>query len=149
MKKYNEKMIVRNGKMIYAISLEDKNNKSSDRTHIIIDNGKVFFTDSWFSNSSEYNFNDEAHNIAKEIFVSQLQVDIKRRILELKQLEEIFESLGLKECLGNSIYDNSKKILEIKNELKTDIKELENQIEKKATKVVKENVKNIAIKSKK
>lgn len=42
MKKYNEKMIVRNGKMIYAISLEDKNNKSSDRTHIIIDNGKVF-----------------------------------------------------------------------------------------------------------
>ena len=42
MKKYNEKMIVRNGKMVYAISLEDKNNKSSDRTHIIIENGKVF-----------------------------------------------------------------------------------------------------------
>ena len=152
MKKYNEKMIVRNGKMIYAISLEDKNNKNSDKTHIIIENGKVYFTNDWFSNSAEYNFNDEAHKIAKEIFVSQLQVDIKRRILELKQLEEIFESLGLKECLGNSIYDNSQKIIEMKKEikkdLKKDIKELENKIEEKAIEVVEENVRSIARKTK-
>lgn len=152
MKKYNEKMIVKNGKMIYAISLEDKNDKGSDKTHIIIDQGKVYFSDSWYSNAIEFNFNEEAHKIAKEIFVSQLQVDIKRRILELKQLEEIFESIGLKECLGNSIYDNSQRILEmkksIKKDLKKDIKQLENKIEEKAIEVVEENVRSIARKSK-
>lgn len=152
MKKYNEKMIVNNGKMIYAISLEDKNDKGSDKTHIIIDQGKVYFSDSWYSNAIEFNFNEEAHKIAKEIFVSQLQVDIKRRILELKQLEEIFESIGLKECLGNSIYDNSQRILEmkksIKKDLKKDIKQLENKIEEKAIEVVEENVRSIARKSK-
>ena len=153
MRKYNEKMIVRNGKMIYAISLDDKNNKNSDRTHIIIENGKVYFTDSWISNCSEYDFNDDAHKVAKEIFVSQLQVDIKRRILELKQLEEIFESIGLKECLGDTIYDNSQKILEmkkqIKKDLKKDIRQLENKIEEKTIEVVEENVKSIARKTKK
>lgn len=152
-KKYNEKMIVRNGKMIYAISLEDKNNKDSDRTHILIENGKVYFSNSWYSGTVEFNFNDEAHKIAKEIFVSQLQVDIKRRILELKQLEEIFESVGLKECLGNSIYDNSQKILEMKKEIKKDlrkdIKNIETKIEEKTIEAIEDNVKSIARKKKK
>ena len=34
MKKYNEKMIVRNGKMIYAISLKDKSDSDRNRTII-------------------------------------------------------------------------------------------------------------------
>lgn len=152
MKKYNEKMVIKNGKMIYAISLEDKNRKNSDRSHIIMDNGKVYFTDSWFSGSVEFDFNDEAHKIAKEIFVSQLQVDIKRRILELKQLEEIFNDLGLKECLGNAIYDNSQRILEMKKEitkdLKKDIKKIENKIEEKTVEAIEENVRPIARKKK-
>ena len=38
-KKYNETMIIRNGKMIYAISLKEKGANKSDRTHIVIDNG--------------------------------------------------------------------------------------------------------------
>lgn len=152
MKKYNEKMIVRDGKMIYAISLSDKNDKGSNKTHILIDNGKVYFSNSWYSDTIEFNFNDEAHKIAKEIFISQLQVDIKRRILELKQLEEIFNDLGLKECLGNSIYDNSQRILEMKKEitkdLKKDIKKIEDKIEEKAIEVVEENVRPIARKKK-
>ena len=130
MKKYNEKMIVRDGKMIYAISLADKNDKGSNRTHILIDNGKVYFSNSWYSEAIEFDFSDEAHKIAKEIFVSQLQVDIKRRILELKQLEEVFNDIGLKECLGNAIYDNSQRILEI--------------IEEKTVEVIEENVRPIA-----
>ncbi|MBQ7139957.1 MAG: hypothetical protein IJO32_00460 [Bacilli bacterium] len=152
-KKYNEKMIVHSGKMVYAISLEDKNNMNDDRTHILIDNGKVYFSNTWYSNTREFNFNDEAHKIAKEIFVSQLQVDIKRRILELKQLEEIFESVGLKECLGNSIYDNSQKILEMKKEIKKDlrkdIKNIETKIEEKTIEAIEDNVKSIARKKKK
>lgn len=153
MKKYNEKMIIRNGNMIYAISLKDKNDKNSDRSHILIDNGKVYFSDNWYSGSVEYDFNDEAHKIAKEIFVSQLQTDIKKRILELKQLEEIFNEIGLKECLGNAIYDNSKRILEMKKEIKKDlrkdIKQIEGKIEEKTIEVIEENIRPIAIKSKK
>lgn len=154
MKKYNEKLVINNGKMIYAISLADKTNKgNSSRSHILIQNGKVYFSDSWYSDAIEFDFNDEAHKIAKEIFVSQLQVDIKRRILELKQLEEIFNDLNLKECLGNAIYDNSQRILEMKKEitksLKKDIKKIEDKIEEKAIEVVEENVRPIAIKPKK
>ena len=153
MKKYNEKMIVRNGKMIYAISLRDKNDEKSSKSHILIENGKVYFSDSWYSDAIEFDFSDEAHKIAKEIFVSQLQVDIKRRILELKQLEEIFNDLGLKECLGNAIYDNSQRILEMKKEIKKDlrkdIKKIEEKIEEKTVEVIEEQVRPIARKNKK
>lgn len=145
MKKYNEKMIVRNGKMIYAISLKDKNEDDSNRTHIMIENGKVYFSDNWYSNSVEFNFNDDAHKIAKEIFVSQLQVDVKRRILELKQLEEIFNDIGLKECLGNVLYDNSKRILEMEKK----VEQLKEEVEEVCLEVVEENVRPIARKTRK
>lgn len=145
MKKYNEKMIVRNGKMIYAISLKDKNEGDSNRTHIMIENGKVYFSDNWYSNSVEFNFNDDAHKIAKEIFVSQLQVDVKRRILELKQLEEIFNDIGLKECLGNVLYDNSKRILEMEKK----VEQLKEEVEEVCLEVVEENVRPIARKTRK
>ena len=154
MKKYNEKMIVRNGKMVYAISLSDKsNNRNSERTHILIENGEIHFSNNWYSDTIDFNFNDEAHKIAKNIFISQLQVDIKRRILELKQLEEIFDSIGLIECLGNSIYDNTQKMLEMKKEitkdLKKDLKKMENSFEEKAKEVINETVKPIARKKSK
>jgi len=138
MRKYNEKMIIRNGKMIYAISLKDKSSQDKqDRNYVLIDDGKVYFTDCWYSGAVEFDFNDEAHRIAKEIFVSQLQVDIKRRILELKQLEEIFDSIDLKECISDSIVNNSKILLELKKEV---IKETKEEVNN----AIKEQVKPIA-----
>lgn len=138
MRKYNEKMIVNNGKMIYAISLKEKSNqRESDRNYIYIKDGQIYFSDSWYSNAVEFDFNDEAHRIAKEIFVSQLQVDIKRRILELKQLEEIFDSIDLKECISDSIVNNSKILLELKKEV---IKETKKEVND----AIKEQVKPIA-----
>lgn len=138
MRKYNEKMIIRNGKMIYAISLKDKSSQNKeDRNYVLIDDGKVYFTDCWYSGAVEFNFNDEAHRIAKEIFVSQLQVDIKRRILELKQLEEIFNDIGLKECISDSIANNSKILLELKEQV---LNETKNEINN----AIKEQVKPIA-----
>lgn len=146
MKKYNEKMIIRNGKMIYAIGLKDKSDSSKNRNHIIIENGKVYFSDSWYSDAVEFNFNDEAHKIAKEIFISQLQVDIKRRVLELKQLEEIFADLNLSECFGNVLVDNTKRILELENkvnnikeEVNAEVKEAIEEVEEKIS-VVKEDI---------
>jgi hypothetical protein len=138
MRKYNEKMIVNNGKMIYAISLKEKSNqRESDRNYIYIRDGQVYFSDSWYSSAAEFDFNDEAHRVAKEIFVSQLQVDIKRRILELKQLEEIFDSIDLKECISDSIVNNSKILLELKEQV---INETRNEIND----AIKEQVKPIA-----
>lgn len=134
-KKYNETMIIKNGKMIYAISLKEKGENKSNRTHIIINDGEIEFCDSWFSSECEFNFNEEAHKIAKEIFVSQLQVDIKRRVLELKQLEEIFKDLNLSECFGTILTDSTKKILELENKI-DEIKKENAKIEKNTTKIV-------------
>ena len=139
MRKYNEKMIVRSGKMVYAISLKDKSSQSNeDRNYILIDGGEVSFVDSWYSGAVEFNFNDEAHRIAKEIFVSQLQVDIKRRILELKQLEEIFDDIGLKECISDSIVNNSKILLELKKEVK---EEINNAIDEQVRPIARKKIK--------
>ena len=123
---------------MYAIGLKEKSSTNNDRIYIVIDNGKVYFTDSWYSGAVEFDFNDEAHKIAKEIFVDQLKTDIKRRVLELKQLEEIFEDLNLKECFDNVLIDNTKRILES-----------ENKIDKKIDRKIEEQVKPITRKKSK
>ena len=132
-RKYNEKIIIRNGKLQYAIQL----NEEKSRNHIIVENGKVYFTDSWYSDAETFNFNDDAHRIAKEIFISQLQTDIKSKIAELRLLEEVFKSINLSECLGTIIPDSSKLLLN-----KADVKE-------EITKQIEEQVKPIARKKKK
>lgn len=132
-RKYNEKIIIRSGKLQYAIQLDEE----KSRNHIIIENGKVYFTDSWYSDAATFNFNDEAHRIAKEIFISQLQTDIKSKIAELRLLEEVFKSINLRECLGTIIPESSKLLLN-KAEVKEEI-----------TKQIEEQVKPIARKKKK
>lgn len=124
-RKYNEKIIIRNGKLQYAIQL----NEEKSRNHIIIENGKIYFTDNWYSDAETFNFNDEAHRIAKEIFISQLQTDIKSKIAELKLLEEVFKSINLSECLGTIIPDSSKILIEAKKDIKEEVtKQIEEQV---------------------
>ena len=85
-RKYNETMIVRDGKLAYVIILDNKSN-GNHSTYIYIRDGKIYFSqDSWFT-STRFDFEDETHRISKEIFVNQLQTDIKTRVLELKQLD--------------------------------------------------------------
>ena len=91
MKKFNETMIVRDGKLVYAIVLDDKAS-GRDSTYIYMYNGKIYFNqDHWYT-TTKFDFKDETHRIAKEIFISQLQTDIKTRVLELRQLQEIFNT---------------------------------------------------------
>lgn len=124
-RKYNEKIIIRDGKIVYAIQLNEKNNKN----FITIRDGKIYFIDSWYSEIEEFNFNDEAHKIAKEIFMQQLQTDIKTKIGELKLLEEVFKSIDLKECIGTVIPDSSKILLEAKKNIKDEVsKQIEEQV---------------------
>lgn len=120
MKKYNETMIIRGGRLIYAITLDDKTNNSTAsgaRTaYIYIDDGRVHFADGWIE-MHRFDFNEESHRLAKEIFITELQTDIKRRILELKQLQNIFGELNLSECFGSVLEDNTKILLEVRDQV--------------------------------
>lgn len=107
-KKIEETIIVRNNKMLYAVRLKSKlaeNQKDNTNTnpYILVEDGKVKFTDSYMSNKAEFDFSNDVHIIVKEIFVSGLQTAIKQQILELKQLELVFNELNLSECIGDSI----------------------------------------------
>ena len=144
-KKYNETMIIRYGKLIYAISLKDKTtNASGNRsTYIYMDNGKVSFANDWMERY-EFDFNNENHQIAKEIFITELQTDIKRRILELKQLQSVFSELNLKECFGSVLEDNTKLLLDVKEE----VAKVSNTIVEKVEDAIRDTVKPIALKKK-
>lgn len=134
--KYNEKMIIRNGKLIYAISLGDKASESSRNTaYIYTQNGKVEFADGWME-KHEFDFKNESHQLAKEIFITELQADIKRRILELKQLQSVFAELNLSECFGSVLEDNTKLLLEVKNEVAAVTKAVENAATKEDVEAV-------------
>lgn len=125
--KYNEKMIIQSGKLIYAISLDDKSTgESRDHTaYIYTQNGEVKFADGWMARH-EFDFQNESHQIAKEIFITELQSDIKRRILELKQLQSVFDELNLSECFGSVLVDNTKLLMEVKNEVAAVTRAVEN-----------------------
>lgn len=119
MKKYNETMIIRNGKLIYAITLDEKSENTLGRencSYIYINDGKVHFTDGWIE-LHRFNFAEESHRLAKEIFITELQTDIKRRILELKQLQTVFDDLNLSECFGSVLADNTKLLIEVRDQV--------------------------------
>lgn len=143
MKKYNETIIIRDGEPVYAISITDKaNGDKRNPTYIYMYNGKVHFSESWISGTTNYDMGDDAHRIAKELFVSQLRVDIKSRILKLKQLESIFESLGLKECFGTVLVDNTAILQEIKGV----VEEVKDGQKQAAVDAITETVRGIALK---
>ena len=125
--KYNEKMIIRGGKLIYAVSLADKAGETgrSNTAYIYTHNGEINFADGWMD-KHEFDFKNESHQLAKEIFITELQADIKRRILELKQLQSVFTELNLSECFGSVLEDNTKLLLEVKNEVAAVTKAVEN-----------------------
>lgn len=135
--KLNERMIIRDGKLVYAISLGGKASGSAkeNAAYIYTQDGKVKFADSWFS-IHEFDFSNESHQLAKEIFVTELQADIKRRILELKQLQSVFAELNLSECFGSVLEDNTKLLLEVKNEVAAVTKAVENTATKEDVEAV-------------
>lgn len=92
---------------------------------IYTQDGKVKFADGWIDRH-EFDFTNESHQLAKGIFITELQADIKRRILELKQLQSVFAELNLSECFGSVLEDNTKLLLEVKEEIAAITKTVEN-----------------------
>lgn len=112
-RKYNEMMMVKNGKLQYVITMEDRReNKSTDTAYIEIDNGEVRIGERWRSSFTSYNVGDETHKLAKETFTMHLRASIKEKINDLKMLEEIFLQLGQEDHFGKFI--ESEYIQEIK-----------------------------------
>lgn len=117
MNKIKEAIKTNYGKLIYVVQLEqDDNNK----LQLYIDNNNTVYFDTneySFAGYKTFDLSVESNRIAKEIFLTQLQAEVKRRILELKQLELVLDELGLKEVIRKTIIDNSSILLETKDEI--------------------------------
>lgn len=112
MKKVEETIVIRNEKMIYAVRLKSKTEgedgrKENNNPYLIVEGGKIKYIDHIYGNKSEFNFNDEVHTVAKEIFISGLKNAIKEEILQLKQLELVLEEMNLKECIGDTLQESA------------------------------------------
>lgn len=107
-RKVEETIIIRNDKLIYAVRLKSKIEGDGSRIensnpYILVENGKIKFLDQLYGNKSEFDFNDDVHVVAKEIFVSGLQTSVKQQVLELKQIELVLNEMGLGECVGDIV----------------------------------------------
>lgn len=112
MKKVEETIVIRNEKMIYAVRLKSKTEgedgrRENNNPYLIVEGGKIKYIDHIYGNKSEFNFNDEVHTVAKEIFISGLKNAIKEEVLQLKQLELVLEEMNLKECIGDTLQESA------------------------------------------
>ncbi len=111
-KKVEETIVIRNNKMVYAVRLSSKLEGEGSRIenrnpYLIVEEGKIKYTDNLYSGKSEFRFDDEVHAVAKEIFISTLKGAIKEQILELKQLEMVLNELGLSECIEGTLQESA------------------------------------------
>lgn len=141
MNKIKEAIKAEGGKLKYVVQLEQDNNKM--QLYIDSTNAIHFSSDEWtFNRCQTFDLSIESNRIAKEVFLTHLQTEVKTRLLELKQLELVLDELGLKEVIRKTIVDNSSILLNTKEEI---IKEsIEN-----TNKLIEERVRPIARKSKK
>lgn len=119
MKKIEETIVIRNNKMMYAVRLSSRLEGEGSRIeninpYIIVEDGKIKYTDSLYSGKSEFRFDDEVHAVAKEIFISTLKGAIKEQILQLKQLELVLNELGLAECIEGTLQESASFLQSIK-----------------------------------
>lgn len=89
------------GKPIYCLQVKQKDAKMQ----IYMRNGNIHFESCSYSfdNYPVFDVDNDAHQIAKNVFISSLKTDITNRILELKQLELILDQLGLKNIISDEV----------------------------------------------
>ncbi|MBQ9314858.1 MAG: hypothetical protein IJ220_07750 [Clostridia bacterium] len=96
-----ETIKIRNGKPIYCLQVK----QGDAKMQIYIRDGEIYFEDCHYNFDSYPTFDicNDAHKIAKEMFVSSLKTDIKNKILQLKQLELILDQLNLKDVISDEL----------------------------------------------
>lgn len=133
--KIKEAMKTEYGKLKYVIELT-QGEKNKIQMYINNSNTIHFDSNSYiFSNYAIFDVTQEAHVIAKEIFLTYLQAHVKTQLLELKQLELVLDMLGLKNIIRKTIVDNSSMLLETKEDI------IQASIEN-TTKLIEENIEN-------
>jgi regulator of replication initiation timing len=135
--KTREIMIARNGKPLFAVRIDNMDERS-DANYVYIENGDIKFSSSWLSSIVPFSVSNESHKIAKEIFTVGLQAAVKTKVMELKQLESILKDINLKECLGTVLVDNTKLLLEVNNNFEKKTQEIVEITEKQMKKAVEE-----------
>ena len=111
-RRIEETVVIRNEKMTYAVRLCSKldgegSRRENRNPYIVVEDGRIKYIDNLYGSKSEFDFADEVHAVAKEIFISGLRTAIKEEILRLKQLELILSEMGLKECIGNTLEESA------------------------------------------
>ena len=125
MHKIEEKIVIYNGELKYAVALYKKDNQ---RTYLTIRNGVVYFENSWYGGTAEYDGSEETHAIAKSIFMNELQCAVRKRVSELKLLESVLNDVGVGDVLGDVIFTSTQllieqKVQEVKDEVKDEVKQ--------------------------
>ena len=142
MNKIKEAVKVNNGKLVYVVQLTTE--QDDQKLQLYYDESRyngvgIRFEDSQY-NFNRYNVFDiksEGHRIAKEIFLTHLQAEIKTKILELKQLELVLDELGLVGVIRKTISENATMLLDVKDEIiEETIKATDKIIENKTNKKV-------------
>lgn len=110
----NEAIKIYNGKPIYVIEMiqgENGNGKPT-KVQVYIKDGNIYFEDNryGFENYAVFNFTEEAHVLAKEMFMASLKAHVHNKLLEIKQLEVILDSLGLKSIVSEQINAGAKRL---------------------------------------
>ena len=151
MNKIKEAVKVNNGKLVYVVQLTTE--KDNMKLQLYYDDsnynkaGIRFETNEWnFNSYNVFDINSEGHRIAKEIFLTHLQAEIKTKILELKQLELVLDELGLVGIIRKTISENATILLDVKDEIieetiKATDKIIEKQTSKKVLKALEKNKK--------
>lgn len=142
MRNIKEAIKTDNGKLKYTVKLE----QDKDSFELYIDSSNhIYFTSNSYSSFNSYptfNLNEEAHRVAKEIFLTYLQAEVKTRLLELKQLELVLDELGLKEVIRKTIIDNSSFLIANKNEIiEESIKNTNKLIDERVIKIARKDEK--------
>lgn len=143
MHQIEEKIVIYNGELKYAVCLTKDAKSNYDKTYLSIRDGKVYFESNWYGGIREYDGSEESHQIAKSIFMSELQCAVRKRVSELKLLESVLNDIGISDVLGNVMFESQKMLItqqieEAKEEIKEVVEDkIEKTVDEKIVKIVK------------
>lgn len=112
--KIKETIKTENGKLRYCLQIT----QGEAKMQVYIRNGEIYFESCsyGFNSYPVFDFNNEAHELAKRVFVNSLKTDVQNKLMELKQLEVILDQIGLKDIITDDIKKGGF-LLTIKNKL--------------------------------